>query len=838
MSIPSTLTQPLHDGWNFFEPSGQSWRAAVVPGCIHQDLLRHRLIPDPFYGKNELELGWIGDRDWQYRLAFEVDRELLEQRVVELIFEGLDTVARVLLNGELILESDNMFHEHRIPVKDLLRAGENKLEISFGSASRYVVTHRPDFKAPTNFNDRTGECVRIRKEGCQFGWDWGPRLVTAGIWRQVRIEGRSGNRITSVHVRQRHFADRVEVEIKPELARADSAAEFLATLSLDGKVVASEAGSHPSLVVSDPQLWWPAGQGSQPLYDLQVNLLDGEKVLDSWTRRVGLRAIELDREADDYTLTNAQGLPMNRFGFRVNGRLIFSKGANWIPAHSFVHGLGRENYKPLLESAALAHMNMVRAWGGGIYEHEGFYDLCDELGLLVWQDFMFACDLYPSDEAFLTSVRREAEDNVRRIRHHASLALWCGNNEIAMLNRDALMPGAGFVEGYVQLFHNLLPEVLRSLDPVTPYIPSSPDCMLPERPDTLAPSQDDHDWNVWHARKPVEHYESTRHRFASEFGMQSYPSLELARTFCPPDELNIFSPVFDNHQKNGGGNQIIFDYVSRLFRFPKDYRAAAYLSQLNQAWCMKVAVEHWRRISPLCLGALYWQLNDCWPVASWSSLEFGGKWKALHHEARRFFAPHLVSIRHLGAENKVVGNFAVSTTGPVEIHAVQDTPFTQSCTLKRQICHLDGEILDTVESEWKLDPQRGHLLETVDFSVLVTKHGRENVYLRADLFGDDGELKAWNFSFFTAPRSLALRRSPIRIESQVAGEDTYSLTLESDTFHHSVCLEIEGLNPRWSDNFFHLPAGEKKVVTVKFPAELMPESPLKIVPYSLVDSFS
>ena len=837
MPLSPSIAETLHEKWEFFDPAQSRWLPAVVPGCIHEDLLRHRLIPDPFYGRNELALGWIDETDWKYRLHFELSADGFRHECTDLVFEGLDTVAEVRLNGSLVLESDNMFHRHRIPAKGLLVNGKNEIEITFRSASAYTATHRTAFKPPTNFNDPKGESVRIRKQPCQFGWDWGPRLITAGIWRPVRLECWSRNRIESARITQRHSGESVEVGLYPELAREDSSARFRATISLDGATVARAdgPGTNLQLPVACPSLWWPAGQGAQPLYEVRVELFDGDAVLDCWCRRIGLRTIELDRKPDEYRVEDPGGQALNRFGFRVNGRLIFAKGANWIPAHSFVHGLGRADYEPLLQSAVEAHMNTVRLWGGGIYEHDCFFDLCDELGLLVWHDFMFACDLYPSDEPFLASVQREAEENVARVRHHAALALWCGNNEIAMLNHGPLKPGAGFVEGYEKLFHQILPNVVRKIDGTTPYLRSSPDVMLPERPDTRQPSHDVHDWKVWHDRFPVEHYESTKIRFASEFGMQSYPSPETASGFCPPQELNIFSPTFDCHQKNVAGNQIIFDYISRLFRFPKDYRAAAYLSQLNQAWCMKIAVEHWRRSSPMCLGAMYWQLNDCWPVASWSSLEFGGKWKALHHEARRFFAPELVSIQHLGREKRGVGNYAHSDTGPVRIHVVQDTPERQSYRLQRRLCQLDGTVLDEASSMVETIPQRGIPVETVDYTETVERTGRDRVYLCVRLLDNEGGVRAQNYGFFTAPRSLQLQAAPIRIQKQITGEAEWVLTLESEEFQYAVCLELEGRQTTWSDNFFHLPPREKKSVKVQWDRPPGTEQFSNLRAYSLAD---
>lgn len=419
---------PLDGSWQFQAPDGDSWLDAVVPGCVHRDLRRHELIPDPFYARNELSLGWVEDREWVYRTTFAPPAAMMENECVDLVFGGLDTVACVLLNGEIILESENMFHAHRVAVKERLLDGENTLEVRFGSALDYIRTRRQEFQPPRLLQDATGlGSVRIRKQPCQFGWDWGPRLVTVGVWRPAFLEGWSTNRIESVHLTQTHMGGDVTLAAKPGLQRAHPDAKFRLTVHFEGEEVVASEGAELGVAIPDPKLWWPAGQGDQSLYTVRVELIGGGGgVVDSWERRIGLRTITLDREADEFEVKGEEGHSLTRFGLRVNGRLVFAKGANWIPAHSFVAGLERADYEPLLRSAIDAHMNLIRVWGGGIYEHDCFYEVCDELGLMVWQDFMFACNLHPSDDAFLTSVAREAEENVVRLRDHASLALWCG----------------------------------------------------------------------------------------------------------------------------------------------------------------------------------------------------------------------------------------------------------------------------------------------------------------------------------------------------------------------------------------------------------------------------
>ncbi len=540
--------------WTFRDCAEAHWRPAKVPGCVHQDLRRNRLIPDPFWGTNELELQWIETRDWEYRTTFNVSAKLRAEAVVELCAEGLDTLAKVMLNGKVVARTANMFTPFRWNVRKLLREGPNELKIRFSATPHYL---REEHAGHTfkEFNDPVGNSNRIRKEQCQFGWDWGPRFVTAGIWQAIGLEAWSENRLQGVIIKQSHQpTGAVVIALTPELAHDDPGATCHWKLSQSEKKV--EAGSGPTITLRKPKLWWPAGHGDQPLYDLQVTVRDGAgQAIGEWSQRIGLRTIELDLSADD------QG---ERFQFVVNGRPVFAKGANWIPAHSFVAGLQRADYERDLRSAVEANMNMVRVWGGGIYETEAFYDVCDELGLLVWQDFAFACTLYPVDDAFAALVKPEAEAQVRRLRHRTSLALWCGNNEIWLLNPRVTGETAepDLLAGYERLFHELLPEAVAAHDPTTAYWPSSPwrreGALGHEAGERTG---DTHFWDVWHARHPVQDYEKWNFRFVSEFGMQSYSSPATNATFCHTQDNNVFGPVMENHQKNAAGNQIILDYV-------------------------------------------------------------------------------------------------------------------------------------------------------------------------------------------------------------------------------------------------------------------------------------
>ena len=828
--------------WQFRDATKQSpWRSASVPGCVHTDLRRHKLIPDPFWGTNELELQWIEERDWEYRATFKVPAGLLAEDVVELVADGLDTVATVRLNGRLVARTENMFIGHRWNVKPLLRTGDNEIAIRFGSAMKYIRTHRPDHQ-PREFNDPVGRSQVLRKQPCQFGWDWGPRLVTAGIWRDLRLESWSGNRLDNIRVTQAHRKDgSVTLSFEPELARKDSKATITGKISLNGRTAAKIQNRKSK--IEKAHLWWPNGHGAQPLYTVELEVRNAAGALiGQWSKRIGLRTLQLDRHKDKAGET---------FQFVVNGRPIFAKGANWIPAHSFVAGLTRTDYARDLTSATEAHMNMLRVWGGGIYESDDFYSLCDELGLMIWQDFMFSCSIYPGDAGFRQSVRAEARYQVRRLRHHACLALWCGNNEIAQLNtfgggvnKGDLMDHPKLRRNYEALFHAILPEEVTTHDGVTTYWPSSQ--WRSNFQDSVAKSDthpageqrgDTHYWDVWHARHPVKDYEKWRFRFCSEFGMQSYSSPETQATFCPPGRGNVFGPLMENHQKNRAGNQIILDYVSRRYRFPKSQPALIYLSQLNQAHCMQVGVEHYRRNMPHCMGALYWQINDCWPVASWSSIEFTGKWKALHHVARRFYAPAIVSAHVPGDEDTIIGNYRRTTVDEVHLYTVYDAPAPTRGELRWELFHLDDHVLARGRKKVVLRPGESVRQQTLRFGKLMAEHGRDNLHLRIALV-IRGRRVSEETVFLSPPRFLNLQRAKTKIAHRKVSDFEFDFTFRTSAFQHRFAFDLPGIVHRSSDNYFELYPDEPKTVRITCARpQFVRELQNTLVHQSLVDSY-
>ena len=799
----NTKTIDLCGRWQFRQAGKGDFLPATVPGCVHTDLIANKRIPDPFVGDNEQKLQWIEEVDWEYRREFKVPAALLTLPRVELVCEGLDTIATITVNGRRVGATESMFIGYRFDVRKVLRPGVNQIVIRFGAPMKYVRKHRHLCNCIPP-NDPVGGCCVIRKEQSSFGFDWGPRLATSGIYLPIRIEARPLWRIAAVSVRQRHTDGKVNLNLVPTLdGRASKDLKWRSHITYGKTAVSHSNGLR--LAIDNPRLWWPNGMGAQPLYTLTVELLHQGTVVDTWTRRIGLRTIKLDRHKDQWGQS---------FQFVVNGIPMFAKGANWIPGHSFQASMTSQIYEDTLQSAVDAHMNMIRIWGGGVYENDEFYDRCDEKGLLVWQDFMFACALYPGNPAFLASVTREFEYQIQRLSHHPAMALWCGNNELETAHSE-IRGNPKKRKAYEDIFYRILPETVKRLDPQRDYWPSSPHNPWGYAKGLVAGEKggDTHDWSVWHGRQPATYFETTHNRFNSEFGMQAYASIETTRQFADPAKVNIFDPVMENHQKCRTGNSLIFHYIAQHYRFPRDFASLVYLSHVNQAWVIKTAVEHFRRSMPRTMGSLYWQLNDCWPVASWSSIEFGGRWRALHYAARRFHAPLLVSARRIGTEEVVSINHRVNTISGAELYTVSDRMEPLSATLRWTLYHLNGKKLLSGSKQVRLRYGESVLQKKLNLKKELTTHGHESVYLRVWIAGGRSVLSETTV-FFTAPRYMDLPRTKPALQVTKLGPARFKLVFQAKSFQPMVAVDVAGTGFRMSDNWFDLYPGVTRRVEV------------------------
>ena len=819
----------LNGAWQVVEHGTDALLSAQVPGTIHADLLAAGRIDDPFYRDNEMAQQWIAERDWVYSRSFTAPASLLAQDRVLLHCEGLDTLATITINGREIAQTDNQYRTYEFDVKDALIEGENEIHVSFASTLPYIA-EREASRSLSPFTCAPHEKIGrsyIRKMPSNYGWDWGPALVSCGIWRPISLIGFSA-RLSDVQVRQDHRQPgRVALNVRIE-AETTYKAGLSATVAVtfEGKDVVgasvtltNDAGA-AQLIIDDPQLWWPNELGAQPLYDISVTLEENGTVLDTWQKRIGLRTLRLDRHPDAWG---------ESFQFLANGVPFFAKGGNWIPADALYTRTTSEHLRDLLQSCADAHMNMLRIWGGGLYESNIFYDICDELGLCLWQDFIFACACYPADDpAFIESVRGEAEDNVRRLRHHASLALWCGNNELEhggmASDEPADAPRMKWVD-YSRLFDELLPGVVAKLDPDTDYWPSSPHSPGEKRVDANDPTcGDTHIWAVWHGRQPFEWYRNCKHRFNSEFGFQSFPEPLTAYSYTEEEDRNVTTYIMEHHQRCGPGNTIIMQYLLDWFRLPTSFEMSLWLSQILQGMAMKYAIEHWRRSMPRGMGTLYWQINDNWPVASWASLDYFGRWKALHYLAKDFYAPLLIS----GVEDL--------HTGSVEIHLTNDLRSDSAGEVQWRLLTIAGETVAAGHFAAQVAALSSASMASLDLAEHLAKHGPRALLLEI-AYLVQGERTASNLVHFVRPKHLALQQPGISLQLQQQSPQECLVELTAEKPALWAWLALDGIPLRCSNNFIHLLPGVPVSVKLQTSETLRASQWQGVHVYSLVDTY-
>ena len=801
----------------------RDWTEGQVPGSVHTDLLNAGLIPDPFVADNELQVQWVAERDWSYRLTFSLSEDLLSEQRVFLVCDGLDTLAELSIGGHVLGQTDNMFRQYKWDITEFLAGDKVEVQVLFRSTVAYMQEIQAEHPLIGPSQSIPGG-AHVRKAPSQFGWDWGPQLPPTGIWKEMRLEGYSRACLDDVFVRQIHHDGRVTVSAEVHLDRweKDACRAELVLTSMDGGVKTVESQlfddatkSTLSIEIDNPQLWWPNGYGTQPLYTAAVSLYWEDIALDRKDFQLGLRTLELRLEPDEFGTS---------FTFVINGLPIFAKGANWIPADSFPSRLTLAHLDHLVRSAAEANMNMLRVWGGGFYEEERFYDLCDHYGILVWQDFAFSCSVYPGDAAFIENVRVEAVQNIRRLRHRASLALWCGNNEME----------GGWVDWgwtqrtppeykmyYDQMFHHMLPEICATEDPDRPYWPSSPSSGVPFEDPGDVHAGDTHNWQVWHGGMPFEHYHEHNSRFVSEFGFQSLPPLETVRTYAEEEDWNMTSYMMEHHQRNASGNGKIINYMTAHYRLPKDFPSLVYLTQLLQAEAVRTGVEYWRRNRQCTSGTLYWQLNDCWPVASWASLDYYGRWKALHYVAKRFYAPLLLSAEeeqidvNSDATTHQTGYLFQPTPGPyMALFLTSDLTEKWQGTMRWSLETLQGEVLKSDQVKVEADGLSAMRVCSMDFDADVNRDNERDVVLVYELWQDDQRLSLGLFSFVPS-KHLALKDPGLTAEvTEVDGG--FMIEVIAKVLARYVWLELEGADVIFEDNFFDLPAGQS--VKVRVPA--------------------
>ena len=814
LSAEGVCIQSLDSGWKFRQERYGDWYPAVVPGTVHTDLMANGLIDDPYSGLNERSVQWVDKEDWVYRTYFDTGSEIWRQNHVELVFDGLDTYADVYLNDSLVLKADNMFRGWRVDVKGLLKEKGNSLTVHFRSpvkAGLEKYEALPYTYEAINDQSQNGGLfdkrvsVFTRKAGYHYGWDWGPRIVTSGIWRPVRLEGWSDARVSDVYYHQTEVSSgKAMIDAEVEIISDWDIPKAVIEISADGKTVAKvESHIRKGLneigipfTIRNPRLWWTRELGEPYLYDFETSVSWDGMEKGFLKASVGIRSIELDRSADGTG---------KRFRFILNGVPVFMKGANYIPCDIFLPRVTDEIYRQTIEDAAAVNMNMLRVWGGGVYEDDRFYDLCDRYGILVWQDFMFACSIYPAEGEWLESVRKEAEYNIRRLRNHACVALWCGNNECHDAwygwgwNRRYALQGHPeydriIDEQFRTQYHEVLPEAVGRLSPHTAYVPSSPYA----EPETVSqPDKGDmHNWQVWHSKAPIASYNTTRSRFFSEYGFQSFPGVESIKCFAPDTSVwRIDSDVMMSHQRGGAfANMRIAQYMEDEYWKPEDFRDFIYMSHVLQGDAIKTAIEAHRRDKPYCWGSLFWQHNDCWPVASWSSRDWYGCWKAQHYFARYAFRDILVS--------------PVIKDGRVTVTVVSDRPVKTKGVLYLTVMDVHGREAWSWSSPVVMDANGSEVF----YDGIPEHHGDPSeMILHAVLKTEDGTYD--NICCFSLLKDMKLPDAQITREVRREG-DGFDVTVSCDSYARAVWLTIDGTGHHFSDNYFDILPGGKRTVHV------------------------
>jgi beta-mannosidase len=810
----------------------KAWHPATVPGVVQTDLLANKLIADPFYQDNEKRLQWISYADWEYQTSFDVDAATMAHERVELVFEGLDTFADVYLNDTKILTADNMFRRWRVDVKSQVKVGANTLRVVLHSPITKMLPYvkaLPFLLVSPNDASAPGEPAvspYVRKAPYQFGWDWGPRFVTLGIWQPIHLDTWDAARVDNFHIEQQKIgADNASlnatvaiVASKPVTVTVAFSHHELpsgATVSDGAQTLVLDAGENEvsyAFRVAKPKLWWPLGYGAQNRYAFSAVITSGagkaKETLAHADVRTGLRTVELRRETDQWGKS---------FAFYVNGVAVFAKGADVIPFDSFPNRVTPASHRQILQSAADAHMNMVREWGGGYYESDDFYDICDELGIMVWQEFAFGGAMVPGDLPWQQNVQQEAVEQIKRLRAHPSIVLWCGNNEVETgwfhwgdreELRNSISPMQSFRvwQDYIILFADILKSAVNQNAGV-PYWPSSPSSNFEEPPDNQH-NGDMHYWAVWHQQAPAMDYTKQFPRFMSEFGFQSFPEMRTIRSFAEPADFDIHSATMVSHQKNFGGNDRILTYMLREYREPKNFESYVYLSQVQQAEIIKIGAEHLRRQRPRVMGSLYWQLNDCWPVASWASIDYYGRWKALQYYAKKFYADTIVS--------------PFAHDGKIDVYVVADSLTPQTGTIRTRLMDFSGKVLSEKTSDVQIAAQSSAVAFTLDQKDFLAAAGNANpakTFLVFDL-SVGGKAVSRNTIFFGAMHDLDLPVAP-KVDASIATTaDGYAVTLMSPVLARSAFVTFGDRDATFSDNYMDVLPGEPVTINVKSAATL------------------
>lgn len=784
-----------------------------MPGTIHTDLINNKFIEDPSYRLNEKKIQWIDKKDWEYKTILDITKEEFNKKNIVLDFEGLDTYADIYLNDSIILHTDNMFRRWEINIKAIAKLGDNSLKVILHSPIKIgleLLAYSPYSYPAINDQSENGELgdkkvsVFTRKAGYHYGWDWGPRLVTSGIWKLVKLKSWDTIDIKNVFIKQTNVSkEEAQLNFDIELTIDNQFSGLIKIVNQENESIYAssefnlKAGiSKISIPVNikNPKLWWSHGLGDPNMYNFSVKIFDNNNnEIANKDLSTGLRSLKLIREKDSIG---------EYFLFQLNGVPVFIKGSNYIPNDSFLPRVTTEVYKKVVKDAVDANMNILRVWAGGIYENDEFYKLCDENGIMVWQDFMFACSMYPGDGKFLNNIKQEAIENVVRLRNHPSIALWCGNNEINTAWHNYSEGGWGWKENYslkqreeiqksyLDIFHDILPNVIKNYTDGDDYWPSSPQAGF--EPENHAGYEntagDMHYWGVWHGKHPFEDFGKYKARFMSEYGFQSFPDIETVKKYALPEDFNVESEVMSSHQRSGIGNLRIKEYMEWEYKLPTDFKNFLYMSQVLQAHGVKMAIEAHRVAMPYCMGTMYWQINDCWAVASWSSTDYYHKWKALHYAVKKAYEPILVTV------HKQNNNLTV--------YAVSDELVDISSKLRLTILNFNGAIISKSEIDVKVNQNTSTELFKIKETDILKKYKKNEILLKVELLNGK-KLLADNLFYFVKPKDLKLQEPEIKTKI-VKKEGKQYLQVSTNSLVKNLYINYPNQSLFLADNYFDL----------------------------------
>ncbi|NLL76231.1 MAG: glycoside hydrolase family 2 protein [Clostridiales bacterium] len=768
-----------------------------VPFSIYSDLFKHGEIEDPFYRDNEKEALPLSKNDYIYRLYFDVEEKLFECEKKWLRFDGVDTLSEIFLNGISLGKTFNMHRVWEFPLENILKEKGNLLEVRLYSPMCYMEEQIALHGAIPCNTDTLDGFPFLRKSSCMSGWDWAPKLPDMGIFRPVSLLGARNGRLTDVHIRQKHENGKVRLlfHVDMDIWKKEKKSDYRVTVfSPDGDTIVLEDSPKEAEILS-PSLWWPRGYGKQDLYTVKVEAVIDGRIEDTWERRIGLRTMKMRMEEDEWG---------ESFAHEVNGVAVFAMGADYIPEDSLLPRINEAKTRKLLEQCALANHNAIRVWGGAYYPDDWFYDACDELGILVWQDFMFACSTYLLTEEFEENITHEIIQNVRRIRHHACLGLWCGNNEMEDMLLGGYCETPRLLGDYTRMYSYIIPKIVKKEDPDGFYWPSSPSSGGDFDNPQDETRGDAHYWQVWHGYKPFPDYRKHNFRYASEFGFESLPSLKTIESFTLPEDRNVFSYVMEKHQRSENGYAKMMVYIAQYFKYPKDLSSLIYASQLMQGQAMRYAVEHWRRHRGQCMGAIVWQLNDCWPVTSWSSIDYFGRWKALHYFEKRFFAPIMLSCCEEGllTQNPNPNARPYEVEKSIHLNVTNETREERKVIVRYSLRDNRSNIIgEETEKEITIPSLSSVWLEKVD---LPHARLREDHVFYTCI--QAGEIISEGSVIFSMPKFYEYVDP--ELTARIEGEEII-VTAKA----YAASVELLNKEEDWilSDNYFDMEAGEKRV---------------------------